>query len=77
MRRFAMLITMGVASCNAAGTPRQAIPGIEGWHFASGKAPTRAEYNAVVASCESGAIASARGKPLTACLAELGLRKAE
>jgi hypothetical protein len=77
MRRFAMLITLSVASCTAAGTARQAIPGMESWHFASGKTPTRAEYNAVVASCESGAIASTRGKPLTACLVELGLRKSE
>jgi hypothetical protein len=55
--------------------------GVAGWKFASGKRPSRAEYAALVASCQQGAVRSARGKPfepgqpLEACLAELGLRR--
>jgi hypothetical protein len=48
---------------------------VEGWTYASGMRPSRAEYTAFVASCQQGAISSARGKPLEACLADLGLRR--
>jgi hypothetical protein len=55
--------------------------GVAGWKFTSGKRPSRAEYAALVASCQQGAVRSAQGKPfgpgktLEACLAELGLRR--
>ncbi len=49
--------------------------GVAGWVFASGKRPSRAEYAALAASCRQGAVRSAQGKPLEACLADLGLRK--
>ncbi|MGE0257247.1 MAG: hypothetical protein AB7T18_00705 [Alphaproteobacteria bacterium] len=48
---------------------------MRGWSFASGKRPSRAEYAAIVASCEQGAVRSARGKKLEDCLADLGLRR--
>jgi hypothetical protein len=54
---------------------------VAGWIFASGKRPSRAEYAALVASCQQGAVRSAQGKPfepgkpLEACLADLGLRR--
>jgi hypothetical protein len=55
--------------------------GVAGWILTSGKRPSRAEYAALVASCRQGAVRSARGKPfepgkpLEACLADLGLRR--
>ena len=48
---------------------------MQGWRFTSGKRPSRAEYTAVVAACENGAVARTRGKPLDLCLADLGLRR--
>jgi hypothetical protein len=48
---------------------------MRGWSFASGKRPSRAEYTALVASCQQGAVKLALGKPLDDCLADLGLRR--
>ena len=54
---------------------------VAGWTFTSGKRPSRAEYAALVASCQQGAVRLAQGrsfepgKSLEACLADLGLRK--
>jgi hypothetical protein len=48
---------------------------MRGWSFASGKRPSRVEYTAIVASCQQGAVRSAQGKKLEACLADLGLRR--
>jgi hypothetical protein len=45
------------------------------WRFFSGRAPTRTEFVAVVATCEAGAIRRMRGRALDACLADLGLRR--
>lgn len=45
------------------------------WRFVSGRAPTRTEFIAVVATCEDGAIRRLHGRPLDACLADLGLRR--
>jgi hypothetical protein len=49
---------------------------MQGWRFASGKIPSRAEYAAMVAACQDGAVTHARGTPLDACLADLGLKHA-
>jgi hypothetical protein len=77
MRKMAMVLTLSVAACTASETTQQAIPTMEGWKFASGKAPSRAEYAAVVAACQSGAVRRSQGKALDACLADLGLKRAE
>ena len=77
MRRAAMVLTLAVAACNASETTQQVVPAMEGWKFANGKTPSRAEYAAVVAACQSGAVPRAQGKALDACLADLGLKRAE
>ena len=69
------MLMLGVAACGAAETAQEAVPTVDGWKFASGKAPSQAEYTAVVASCQAGAVRGA-GKPLELCLADLGLRRA-
>ena len=49
---------------------------MSGWRLASGKAPSRAEYAAMVAACQDGAVQQEAAKPLDACLADLGLKRA-
>jgi hypothetical protein len=53
---------------------------MQGWRSASGKAPSRAEYAAVVAACQGGAVQRAAAPSslgrLDACLADLGLKRA-
>lgn len=58
----------GQVVVNANGNPAH-------WRFASGRTPTRAEYVAVVAACQDGAVVRMRHRPLEACLANLGLRR--
>jgi hypothetical protein len=77
MRRLAMVLTLTVAACNASETVQQIAPSMAGWKFASGKTPTRAEYAAIVAACQSGAVTRSQGEPLEACLADLGLKRTE
>jgi hypothetical protein len=83
MRRAAVLIMLALVIIPLAGCGRSDTApksgsdgdGVAGWKFTSGKRPTRAEYAALVASCQQGAVQSIRGKNLEACLAELGLRR--
>ena len=70
------LMLLGLASCSLFGGEQAAGPdSMEGWRFASGRLPTRAEYAAVVAACQDRAVRAAQQKPLDACLAELGLKR--
>jgi hypothetical protein len=43
----------------------------------SGKAPSRAEYAALVAACQDGAVRHEAAASLDRCLADLGLKHAE
>ncbi len=79
MPRFAVLIVLGLAACDLFDTSQQAEPGsgeMAGWRAVSGKAPSRAEYAAMVAACQSGAVQHAAAAPLDSCLADLGLNRA-
>ena len=77
MARFAVLLMLGLAACSLLGSdePVAAPTDMQGWRFTSGKRPSRAEYAAVVAACEHGALSRTQGKPLDLCLADLGLRR--
>ena len=77
MPRVAALLVLAVAACAFwdGDEPAAAPTDMQGWRFTSGKRPSQAEYAAVVAACEHGAVAQARGKPLDRCLADLGLRR--
>jgi hypothetical protein len=84
MQRFAVLIVLGLAACGVSDTGQETEFGsgeMQGWRSASGKAPSRAEYAAVVAACQGGAVQRAAAPstlgPLDACLADLGLKRAE
>ncbi len=79
MSRLAVcLMLFGLAGCALFDRGSETAAGsLDGWRLASGRPPTHAEYAAVVAACQDGAVRSAQGKPLDACLAELGLRRAD
>jgi hypothetical protein len=70
------MVALGLAAC-ASETEVSGPPEMQGWRGLSGKAPTRAEYAAMVAACQDGAVRRAQAKPLEACLVDLGLRRTE
>ena len=83
MPRFALFLLLGLAACDVFDDSQQTGLGsgdMQGWRFASGKAPSRAEYAAVVAACQDGAVKRAQAPSalgaLDACLADLGLKRA-
>ncbi|HVC56802.1 MAG TPA: hypothetical protein VND95_12650 [Stellaceae bacterium] len=76
------MMLLGLAGCSLLGGAPPAGPDnmqgrVEGWRVASGRPPTRAEYTAIVAACRDRAVRDAQGRPLAACLANLGLKRAE
>ena len=77
MPRLAVcLMLLPLAGCGLFAGEQAAGPDrMEGWRFASGRLPTRAEYAAVVAACQDRVARGAQQKPLDACLAELGLKR--
>lgn len=80
MPRFTLLIMLGVAACGVFDASQQGEPGsgeMRGWRSASGKAPSRAEYAAILAACQDGAVQRSAGATLDSCLAGLGLKRAE
>jgi hypothetical protein len=75
MSRFAVLLMLGLAGCEVSDTAQLAAGDVTGWRLPSGKRPTRAEYAAVVAACRDGTVTRTPGRPLDACLADLGLHR--
>lgn len=78
MSKLAVFLMLGLAACATSDATQVAGLGsgdMQGWRFASGKRPSRAEYAAVVAACQDGAVTRSKGKALDACLADLGLRR--
>jgi len=77
MPRLALVLMLGLAACAESDSGQGAGPGdVQGWRMATGKPPTRAEYAAIVAACQDGAVRRVRAAPLDACLADLGLKRA-
>ena len=76
MPRFALFLVLALAACTDAGETVGAGD-MQGWRYASGKPPSRAEYAAIVAACQDGAVQRTQGKTLDSCLADLGLRRAQ
>jgi len=78
--RFTVSLLLGLAACAVFDTSGQGDLGsgeMSGWRLASGKAPSRAEYAALVAACQDGAVQRAAPATLDGCLAGLGLKRAE
>ena len=80
MPRFTVSVMLGLAACAVFDTSGQGDLGsgeMSGWRLASGKTPSRAEYAAMVAACQDGAVRHVAAAPLDSCLAGLGLKRAE
>jgi len=80
MRRFAVSLVLGLAACAVFDGSQEGDLGsgeMSGWRLASGKTPSRAEYAAMVAACQDGAVQHAAAETLDGCLAGLGLKRAE
>ena len=76
MMRVAFLLLFGLAACGSADTAADELRPmpIDGWQMASGKAPTKAEFGAVLASCQDRT--KSRAGNLDSCLSDLGLKRA-
>jgi hypothetical protein len=80
MSRVGVILMLALAGCAFAASGEARDPAAvnpQDWRFANGRAPSGIEYSAVVAACRDGTISGAEGKPLEACFAQLGLRRAE
>ena len=75
MRLTALCILFALAACATADANQPAE--MAGWKMVSGKAPTKAEFAAVVAACETKAVTRSQDKPLDSCLGDLGLKRVE
>ena len=58
-------------------SPRASATDMHGWRYVTGKTPSSAEYAAFVATCQGSVVQRLQGKPLDACLADFGLKRAE
>lgn len=67
---FPALLTLGACQHSETASSAPPAPDLAGWRLSSGKAPTKAEFAALTATCE------ANGGITDACFAELGLKKA-
>jgi hypothetical protein len=78
MPRIALVVLLSLAACAVTDSSLNAGPtDVQGWRLASGKAPSKSEFAAVVAACETRAVPSSDGKPLDACLSDLGLKRTQ
>jgi hypothetical protein len=76
MPRLALVLMLCLAACAESDSgPPAGLGDMQDWRFASGKPPTHAEYAAVVAACQDGAVKSSKAGALDACLADLGLKR--
>ena len=74
MTRIAFFLLFGLAACGSADTVSEERPvPMEGWRMASGKVPSKAEFGAVVASCQDRAKTGSGS--FDSCLNDLGLEK--
>jgi hypothetical protein len=73
LTRLAFGALVALAGCTQAETPTitaSAPADMTGWRLSSGKTPTKAEFAALVATCQE------KGGAVDPCFAELGLKKA-
>jgi hypothetical protein len=72
--RLVVVGLLGLAACSssdAASNADAAPPDMGGWRMASGKEPTKAEFAALAATCET------KGGAVDNCLTDLGLKRAQ
>lgn len=78
MRAIVVVILLALGACAAAnGSTANASSEVRDWQTPNGKAPTKAEFAALVAACQDKAKATTENGPFDGCLADLGLRRAQ
>jgi hypothetical protein len=79
MRGFAAIAVLVVAACAAATGPSvsKSSDGMHDWQTPAGKAPTKAEFAALVAACQDKLQTAIDAAPMNGCLTDLGLRRVE
>jgi len=74
LKPLAILVVLGLGACTGGAevgsVTEGPAPDPTGWRLASGKAPTKAEFTALAATCQD------RGGAMDPCLADLGLKRA-
>lgn len=69
---IALAALLALAACTSPEVETAAAgPDPSGWQLASGKSPTKAEFAALAATCES------KGGTVDTCLVDLGLKRAK
>jgi hypothetical protein len=72
LKRLALIALFALAACSSSDTSNsgaEVSPDPSGWRLASGKAPTKAEFTALAATCQD------KGGAFESCLVNLGLKR--
>jgi hypothetical protein len=79
MQRFSISLLLCLIAGAAAdhATTARASSELRQWQTATGKPPSKAEFNAVLAACEDRAKKSEDPRKLDSCLADFGLRRVQ
>jgi hypothetical protein len=78
MRAIAVVALLAMGACAAAsGSTASASSEMRDWQTPTGKAPTKAEFAALVAACQDKVKTTADSAPFDGCLADLGLRRVQ
>jgi len=78
MRAIAAVILLALGACAAAsGSTASASSEVRDWRTPTGKAPTKAEFAALVAACQDKVKVASESAPMDGCLADLGLSRAQ
>jgi hypothetical protein len=79
MPGVACLALLALLACATGGavTPASASSELREWQTATGRAPSKNEFAAVVAACKDRAKTMNKDEPIEGCLAEFGLRRVQ
>lgn len=77
MRGLVTLLLLALVACAAqdSAVTRGTAPAVSGWQEANGKAPSQAEFAALVAACRDREQGAQVNGGLNGCLADLGLQR--
>jgi hypothetical protein len=74
LKRLAIPMLLALGGCDGGaeigGVAEGPAPDPSGWFLASGKAPTKAEFSALAATCQD------KGGAMDSCFSSLGLKRA-
>lgn len=78
MRGIAVVVLLTLGACAAASdSTARASSEVRDWQTPAGKAPTKAEFAALMAACQDKIRMTTESAPMDGCLADLGLRRSQ